>query len=321
MTKTLRTPDANFESLDDFPWAPNYFQWHDLRMHYLDEGPKDAPVILMLHGMPTWAYLYRHMIPRLVQAGYRCVAPDHIGFGRSDKPADAEWYTIARHTEILGSLIAELDLQHVILVCQDWGGPIGLAQVVDAPERFERLTVMNTWLHHPEHAYTQAIINWNAMWKEGGNFYREYPPLGMVPLMAAGLVSAETVAEAMQGKEPDLEGESARMYRGFSAPFKGLEDSACNGARRFPLSLPFDNPEAGNAEAQTRTFEALKAWDKPAHFIWGSEDPVFTEAWGRKWAGFFDKATFDPIPGASHFLQNTHGEQVAEALLKRIDTP
>lgn len=318
MVDAIRTPDANFDSLDDFRYAPNYHQWHDLRMHYVDEGPKEAPVMLLLHGMPTWAYLYRHMIPGLLEAGYRCVVPDHMGFGRSDKPVDAEWYTIARHTEILGSLIEALDLQRITLVCQDWGGPIGLAQVVDAPERFERLTIMNTWLHHPEHEYTQTIINWNAAWKEGGNFDLECPPLGMVPLMAAGLASSDIIADVMQGNEPALEGEPARMYRGFSAPYKGLEDSAYNGARRFPLSLPFDNPETGNAEAQTRTFETLKAWDKPAHFIWGTEDRVFTEEWGRKWAGFFDNATFDAIADASHFLQNTHGEKIVDILLNRI---
>lgn len=318
MKDVARTSDANFASRDDFPWEPNYHHWNDLRMHYLDEGDKDAPVMLLLHGMPTWAWLYRTIMPRLVDAGYRCIAPDHMGFGRSDKPLDFEWYTIARHTEILGSLIEALDLQRVTLLCQDWGGPIGLAQAVEAPERFDRLTIMNTWLHCEEHQYTDAIINWNAMWKEDGLFYRDKPPLGIVPLMAAGMISQDTLTAVLQGEQPDLDGEAARMYRGFSAPFEGLEDGAFNGARRFPLSLPFDNPQAGNAEAQTRIFEALKAWDKPAHFIWGEQDQVFTEAWGRKWAGFFEQSTFDTVAGAGHFLQSTHGEEVVEHLLGRI---
>ena len=109
MTEFVRTAEANFQELEDFDYAPNYHFWQDLRVHYVDEGPKDAPVMLLMHGMPTWSYLYRNMIPGLVAAGYRCIAPDHLGFGRSDKPTDLHWYTIARHTEVLTSLIVELD--------------------------------------------------------------------------------------------------------------------------------------------------------------------------------------------------------------------
>ena len=136
MTDFIRTPESNFEDLADFQYLPNYHQWQDLRLHYLDEGPRDGPVMLLMHGMPTWSYLYRDMIPPLVAAGYRCIAPDHLGFGKSDKPTDIHWYTIARHTEVLSSLIRALDLQHVTLVCQDWGGPIGLAQAAMMPARF-----------------------------------------------------------------------------------------------------------------------------------------------------------------------------------------
>ena len=117
-----------------------------MRVHYLDEGPKDGPVLLLLHGMPTWSYLYRHFIDPLTDAGYRCIAPDHLGFGRSDKPTDIHWYTIARHTEVLASLVMALDLKKVTLVCQDWGGPIGLAQAASMPDRFDRLVIMNTCL-------------------------------------------------------------------------------------------------------------------------------------------------------------------------------
>ena len=141
MTDFVRTAEENFVDLPDFPYAPNYHQWQDLRMHYVDEGPRDGPVMLLLHGMPTWAFLYRDMIPGLTAAGYRCIAPDHIGFGRSDKPTDIHWYTIARHTEILTSLIVELDLTNITLVCQDWGGPTGLAQAAMMPERFDHLSL------------------------------------------------------------------------------------------------------------------------------------------------------------------------------------
>lgn len=125
MSDFLRTPDSNFAELTDFPFTPYYHTWQDLRMHYVDEGPRDAPVMLLTHCMPTWSYLYRDMIPLLVQAGYGCITPDHMGFGRSDKPTDIHWYTIARHTEILTSLITKLDLKRIRLVCQDWGGPWG----------------------------------------------------------------------------------------------------------------------------------------------------------------------------------------------------
>jgi len=137
MTEYLQTPEENFAELHDFPYEPRFHHWQDLRMHYVDEGPRDGPVMLLVHGMPTWSYVYRDMIPGLVAAGYRCIAPDHMGFGRSDKPVDIHWYTIARHMEILTSLVAGLDLQRITLVCQDWGGPTGLAQAAMMPERFE----------------------------------------------------------------------------------------------------------------------------------------------------------------------------------------
>ena len=144
VTEFLRSDDSHFDALDDWPYEPRYHQWKDMRVHYVDVGPADGPVMLLLHGMPTWGYLYRTMIPQLVEAGYRCIAPDHLGFGRSDKPTDANWYTIARHTEVLTSLITALDLSDITLVCQDWGGPIGLAQASTMPERFTRLIIMNT---------------------------------------------------------------------------------------------------------------------------------------------------------------------------------
>jgi haloalkane dehalogenase len=123
MTDFCRTPDSNFDALEDYDFEPHYHEWGDLRMHYLDEGPSDGPVMLLVHGMPTWSYLYRDFIPKLASAGFRCIAPDHFGFGKSDKPTDPYWYSIARHTEVLTSLATALDLSDITLVCQDWGGP------------------------------------------------------------------------------------------------------------------------------------------------------------------------------------------------------
>jgi haloalkane dehalogenase len=319
MTDFERTPDESFAGLDDFPYPPRYHGWEDLRIHYVDEGPRDAPVMLLLHGMPTWAYLYRDVIPPLLEAGYRCVAPDHAGFGRSDKPTDLHWYTIARHTEILASLIHALDLRDVTLVCQDWGGPIGLAQVATEPERFARLCVMNTWLHHPEFRYTEAIRGWIESWKPGGPFCRETPPVGLVPLVASGLIGPEVAGPILLGaaSAETLEGEARRLYGAFAAPFRGLSDAAHNGLRRFPLSIPLHDAESGNGAAQTHHHRLLLQWSRPAHFIWGCGDDVFDEAWGRAWAQQMG-ASFDPISGARHFLQITHGAKVAALLLGRI---
>jgi len=315
MTDFVRTAEEAFEALDDFLYPPNYHQWQDLRMHYIDEGPRDGPVMLLLHGMPTWSYLYRDMIPPLVEAGYRCIAPDHMGFGRSDKPTDIHWYTIARHTEILTTLITALDLNDITLVCQDWGGPTGLAQAATMPERFSRLVIMNTWLHHPEYEYSEAITAWNRNWHEGGQFCMEKPDLGIMMVMTAGLLDPKTAMAAMAaGVVPDLEGEALRMYRGFHAPLSGLPDEAFNGYRRFPLSIPLDSYDNGNAAAQTMHYRQLLEWNKPVNFIWGCADAVFNEAWGRKWAGQMN-AGFDGIENAGHFLQNTHGAEVAGLIL------
>jgi haloalkane dehalogenase len=292
--------------------------WAHLRMRYVDEGPRDAPVMLLLHGMPTWSYLYRTMIPRFADAGYRCVAPDHLGFGRSDKPTDPAWYSIARHTEVLASLVAVLDLHDVTLVCQDWGGPIGLAQPATTPQRFARLVIMNTWLHHPGYEYSQGIRDWIAMWQPGGLFDRERPDVAGVPLFSGELAPMdELVAAAADGREPTLDGDAARNYAAWTAPFRGLGDEAFHGARAFPLSIPLVDPDRGNATAQTNHYQSLLDWPKPVHFVWGGADPVFTVDQGRAWAEVMG-ASFDVLGDANHFLQNTHGEEVAGIVLDRI---
>ena len=320
MTEFVRTAEENFRNLSDFPYEPRYHDWQDLRVHYVDEGPRDGPVMLLLHGMPTWAYLYRDMIPPLVAAGYRCIAPDHAGFGRSDKPTDIHWYTIARHTEILSSLVRALDLERVTVVCQDWGGPIGLAQAAMMPERFGHLVIMNTWLDHPGYEYSEAIRNWNRNWHEGGLFHRPEPDLAVLLLASTGLADRETMLGAIvHGKRPEVTGKAAAVYRGFSAPYRGLPDAGYNGMRRFPLSIPVSSPDNGNAAAQALHYRTLLDWglggEKTAHFIWGCRDDVFTEAWGRTWAGRMG-ARFDGIPDAGHFLQSSHGARVAELIIE-----
>lgn len=318
MTDFLRTPDENFAELADFAFQPRYHHWKDLRQHYVDEGPRDGPVMLLLHGMPTWSYLYRDMIPVLVKAGYRCIAPDHMGFGRSDKPTDIHWYSIARHTEILTSLITTLDLHRITLVCQDWGGPTGLAQVAIMPERFERLLIMNTWLHHPEFEYSEGIRKWFGHWKAGGLFDRPCPDVALLLLLSGGLASRDVILPALiEGKNPGFTGKAEEIYRGFSAPYRGMPDTAFNGYRQFPLSIPATDYDSGNGAAQTHHYRCLLDLQLPAHFIWGCTDDVFTEDWGRTWAGRM-KATFDPLADAGHFPQNTHGQTICKVLLERI---
>lgn len=318
MTSFVRTPDENFADLDEFAYEPRYHAWQDLRMHYVDEGPADGEVMLLLHGMPTWSFLYRDMIPALVAAGYRCIAPDHLGFGRSDKPTDPHWYTIARHTEILTSLVTTLDLEHVTLVVQDWGGPIGLAQAARMPERFDRLVIMNTWLHHPDFEYSTAIREWNRNWHEGGLFHRSCPDVGLLLVLATGLAGPEVILPALvNGTDPGLTGAAATLHAGFAAPFAGLADEGFNGLRRFPLSIPFDDYDSGDGAAQTHHYRTLLDWPKPAHFIWGCTDGVFPETWGRTWAERMH-ASFDPMVDAGHFLQISHGAQIAASILDRI---
>jgi len=317
MTDYIRTDDAHFDALTDWPYEPRYHRWKDLRVHYIDEGPNDGPVALLVHGMPTWAYLYRTMIPALVDAGYRCIAPDHLGFGRSDKPTDANWYSIARHTEVLTSLITELDLTDITLFCQDWGGPTGLAQAVTMPDRFERLVIMNTWLHHDGYEYSEGITHWIDGWHEGGRYHHERPRLALLLMISAGIIGPEEYFAAMADEdEPVFEGDAATMYDGFAAPFRGLPDEGFNAARWFPLSIPHNDFHSGNGAAQELHYRLLLGCDMPVHFVWGGADGIFTEPWGRTWAQRMN-APIDVLDDANHFLQNTHGPQIVEQVLSR----
>lgn len=318
----LRSPESAFEGLTNYPFAPHWFEVEGLRMHYVDVGPRDGPVALLTHGMPTWSFLNRHIISVLSSAGYRCVAPDHIGFGKSDKVIDAGWYSIARHMQAHRTLVEALDLRNITLFCQDWGGPISLSHVADAPARYDRLVIMNTWLHHEHYDYTEALRTWNRQWQPGGLFAANIPdPLSigwfmMLPLDAMkpvdlfGIVNSRAL--------PDLDPRMAEVRRGYDAPYDGLPDAALAGPRRFPLSLPFDNAHGGAAEQQEKVWESLTRWRKPAHFVWGGADAVFTEAWGRQWSAILPCATFDLIPKAGHFLQETHGRAIAEIFLGHV---
>ena len=318
----LRTDETAFDDLPGYAFAPRYLEIEGLRLHYVDEGPRDGPTVLLMHGMPTWSFLNRHIIKALVEAGYRCIAADHIGFGRSDKVIDDGWYSIARHVAAHRTLVESLDLRDVTLFCQDWGGPIGLAQVARMPERFSRLVIMNTWLHHEAYAYTDALRRWNAGWQPGGVFGDNVPDrlsIGTFMMIPLGMMPARNLYALIQsGEQPVLSAAQEAVRRGYDAPFAGLGHAGHAGPRRFPLSLPFYNPEGGAAADQARDFEALLGWTGPVHFIWGGGDDVFTEAWGRQWAGLYPQATFDLLPDAGHFPQETHGAEIARLFLARV---
>ncbi len=302
-----RTPDEAFDGLAEFPFQPNYLEWDGLRTHYIDEGPKDAPVALLVHGEPTWSYLYRRMIPPLLAAGYRCVAPDHIGFGRSDKVLDDSWYVIDRHVRRLAGLIERLDLRDITMVVQDWGGPIGLINAVAAPHRIARLTILNTWLHHEGYDYSPGIRAWrdaatNRHWLA---WTRGDLPCGAIVRRACVRPVADPIA----------------LERAYEAPFHG-NPKAKAGARRFPWCIPFAEPEAGAAGQQEQAFEALKNWSKPVHLIFGAADPIFTADWGKRWAAMIPGATFDTIAQAGHFCQEDAGPEIISVLLQRAaDAP
>lgn len=301
-----RTPDSAFAGVADFPFPPSYLEWDGLRTHYLDVGPREGPVALLLHGEPTWSYLYRKMIPPLVAAGYRCIAPDHIGFGRSDKVLDDDWYTIDRHVERLKGFIERLDLTGVTLFVQDWGGPTGLINAVEMPERFDRLVILNTWLHHPGFRYAFALRYWREVATH---------PLWL-PWTGGDLPCGPAVVGALARPPAN----ALEVVRAYDAPFP--ERGAVKaGPRRFPWCLPFAEPEAGAADRQTRAYTALQSWKGPIHVIFGEDDAMFPPSWGREWAGILPGATFDVVPRAGHFIQDDAGEEVVSLMLARARAP
>jgi len=318
----VRADDANFAGLSGYDFAPHYLDFEGLRLHYVDVGPRDGRLALLMHGMPTWSFLNRHIIAALVAAGWRCIAADHIGFGRSDKVIDPAWYSIDRHMAAHRALVEALDLSGVTLFVQDWGGPIGLAQAIDRPERFDRLVIMNSWLHHDGFDYSPAIRRWHAGWQPGGLFATQVPAplsIGWFLQVSFGTMAAADISGIVRdGRFPELTAAAEATRAGYDAPFAGLGDAGLTGARRFPLSLPFANPEGGAAARQAAIFESLKGWTRPVHFIWGGADDVFTADWGRHWAGQFRQASFDLIPDAGHFLQETHGGEIAAIFLARV---
>ena len=294
---TLRTPDERFAGLPDFPFAPHYVEVDDgeggrLRVHYLDEGRPDAPAVLLMHGEPSWSFLYRKMIPVLVDAGLRAVAPDLIGFGRSDKPDAQHDYTYARHVEWMrDALFDQLDLRDLTLVGQDWGGLIGLRLVAENPGRFARVVAANTGLPTGDQRMSDAFLAWQR-------YSQETPVFHVGGIVKGGCTS-------------DLAPEVVAAY---DAPFP--DDAFTAGARRFPMLVP-TSPDDPAAPANREAWTKLTAWNKPLLTAFSDKDPV-TAGFDRVLQGAVPGAagqSHTVIEGAGHFLQEDKGEQLARAVV------
>jgi haloalkane dehalogenase len=295
MTEILRTPEERFDRLPGFAYPPNYVEdlpgYGGLRMHYLDEGPRDArQVFLCLHGEPTWSYLYRKMIPVFTAAGHRAVAPDLFGFGRSDKPVDDEAYGFEFHRGSLLLFIEALGLQGITLVCQDWGGILGLTLPMDMPERFSRLLVMNTTLGTGDVALSEGFIAWRDWVNKN-------------PDMAVG--------KLMKRSCPHLSEEECLAYE---APFP--DASYKGGVRRFPNLVP-DRADAPGAAVSRRARDWLRReWNGTTFMAVGAQDPVLGPAVMRALQQEI-RGCPEPyeIADGGHFLQEW-GDEVARKALE-----
>lgn len=287
----FRTPDERFADLPGYAYEPHYTEIDGLRLHHIDEG--EGQTVLCFHGEPTWAYLYRHMLDRLVGAGHRVVCPDYAGFGRSDKPTDTGWYTYDRHVASVSAHLATLDLHDVTVVVQDWGGPIGLRWAVENADRVGRLVVLNTGL------FTGRVSKGFQAWRD---FAEKTPdlPVGTI------IQSATTT---------DL---SQEVVAAYDAPFPTVESKA--GAHVFPLLVPMTADDPGAAE-MAAVKDALRTWDKPALVAFSDTDPVFPfPISGEQFTGLLPTAGEQVrIEGAAHFLQEDRGVQIADAMIAAFD--
>ncbi|MBL0217949.1 MAG: haloalkane dehalogenase [Myxococcales bacterium] len=283
----LRTPDERFANLPGYAFSPNYLDLGELRIHYVDEGPRDGAIVLCLHGEPSWSYLYRTMIPGLTAAGLRVIAPDLVGFGRSDKPVDRAVYTYQRHVDWMAAFVDRLDLQAITLFCQDWGGLIGLRLVADAPDRFARVVASNTFLPTGDQPAPPAFAAWQAF----SQTVPEFPVGNIVSRACARPVDAGVIAA-------------------YDAPFPDERYKA--GARQFPLLVP-TRPDDPASAANRAAWERLRTFTRPFLTAFGDADPITRGA---------DRLLQAMIPGASgqphttiakggHFIQEDAGPELA----------
>ncbi|MBI1320283.1 MAG: alpha/beta fold hydrolase [Candidatus Hydrogenedens sp.] len=302
----LRTPDACFENLPGYAFAPHYLDIDGLRFHYLDEGPADAPPVLLIHGEPSWCYLYRKMIPGIVAAGFRAIAPDLMGFGRSDKPAERSAHTYARHVAQMTELVVRLDLQNATLFCQDWGGLIGLRVLANEPDRFARAIAANTAL--PDGPLDDGLV----LVDEAGNINEAM--VGTLPgAFKQWLIASQTMPVfnsglvVQSGTVSDLPDDIVAAY---NAPFP--DESYTAGPRAMPTLVA--SQLASNARAWN---DVYAHWTKPFLTAFSDSDPIL----GRNYKVFQERipgAQGQPhvtIEQAGHFLQEDQGERLAEEVV------
>ncbi|MDQ3106470.1 MAG: haloalkane dehalogenase [Actinomycetota bacterium] len=294
--KILRTPDERFEGLPDWPHEPKYADIGDgLRAHYIDVGPRDTPPVLLFHGEPTWGYLYRHVVAALVDAGHRCVVPDLIGFGRSDKPADTDEYSYGRHVGWMQQLLfGHLDLRDITYFGQDWGGLIGLRLVAAAPERYTRICIGNTGLPTGDGKLSDAFLAWQRYSKES-------------PTFEIGNIIARGCAQPM----------APEVIAAYDAPFP--DDSYKAGARILPSLVPTSPDDPAHAD-NVAAWDVLRRFDRP--FLCAFSDGDAVTAGGervflREVPGTKDQP-HTTIEGGGHFLQEDKGPELAKVLIDFI---
>ncbi len=296
MLTSLRTPDERFAGLPDFPFAPHYAEVSGgLRMHYLDEGPPDGPVVLLMHGEPSWCYLYRTMIPVLVANGIRCVAPDLIGFGRSDKPTERGDYSYAAHVEWVRSLVVDaLDLEEVTFFGQDWGGLVGLRLVAENADRFARVAIANTGLPTGHERPSSAFRAWQEFSQTTPDF-------------DAGVIVSMAVVTPM----------APEVVAAYNAPFP--DDSYKAGARVFPTLVPTSTDDPASP-AQVAARAVYSTWSKPFLTLFSDGDPITAGAqvWFEQNVPGARGQLHAVIAGGGHFLQEDRGPDIAEHLARFV---
>jgi haloalkane dehalogenase len=292
----LRTPDERFENLPGYAFLPNYVEIEGLRIHYIDEGPKGAQPVLMMHGEPSWSFLYRKMIAVFTAAGYRAVAPDLVGFGRSDKPAQRADYTYQRHVDWMTSWLEAVDLRGATFVGQDWGGLIGLRLVAEHPDRFDRVVAANTFLPTGDRHPGDAFLAWQK-------FSQEVPDFEVGKIVNGGCTT-------------DL---AADVIAAYDAPFP--DDSYKEGARQFPMLVPTspDDPAAGPNRA---AWDVFHEWKKPFLCAFSDKDPI-TKGGDRVFQAEIPGCEGQPhttIEGGGHFLQEDRGPELARAVVDFVQS-
>ena len=290
----LRTPEERFQNLPDFAFTPNYIEIGGLRIAYIDEGPKDGPAVLLMHGEPAWSFLYRKMIPILVSAGMRVLVPDQVGFGRTDKPTKRSDYTYENHVQWMSAWLESVDAKDITLFCQDWGSLIGLRMVAEMPERFARIALSNGGLPTGKEKIPKAFHIWRAF-----AMYSPWFPIGkIVRFGCAQGLSDEAVAA-------------------YDAPYPSTRYKV--GARVFPTLVPIP-PSNPARQANEKAWDMYKAWTKPFITLFSTRDPV-TKGGERMWQKRVPGAAgqnHTKIRGAGHFVQEDKGEEVAQALVAFI---